>query len=426
MKDKNYEEEYSILEIAKYNLKRWPVLLLCALLCGLLAGGYGYMHTEPSVVYYQELQQVNGAFFVSEYNTTSITERMYDAQQVAYSHGTYEKFIQDNGYDISYADYQKMFGYSNLIVSSSLNVFVGYPETYGDIQIETDEDALNLMQQLMDAQKAMYDVYMGEGNITVLSAPFTSSYTQAAADQATTPKDLVMATAKGGIAGIFLGLLIGVIVVSVIYLIGTVAKQAKEIEEKLKAPAVAFVHKNDREEEFKKVTMFLERSLGNNETICYVPFHEQNTDGAYDLAKAFARMNQKTLYVNLSMNTTEQGKSVSDYLFGKCGKEEIQVTKTEDGVAVVNRNRVAEDGKELLSARGLAEYIAQTKDNYERVIVNAPDVMISSDAYGIASYCDKVVFGCKRREATGTDLYEINNTLENNEITLNGVIVYGN
>ncbi len=172
--------------------------------------------------------------------------------------------------------------------------------------------------------------------------------------------------------------------------------------------------------------MFLEQTMGSNETICYMPFDEKNADGGYDVARAFARMNQKTLYVNLSAAAAEDGKSVSDYLFGKCGREEIKVTRTADGVDVINRNRASEEQKELLSARGLKEYIVQLKTDYERVVVNAPDVMVSSDAYGIASYCDKVVLGCKRREVTGTDLYEISNTLENNEIPLNGVVVYGN
>lgn len=424
--NKNYEEEYSLLEIAKYNLKKWPILLICALLCGALAGGYGYKNTEPSVVYYEELQQVNGAYFISEYNDTSINERMYDVQQVALSHGAYEMFLAQTGYEMTFEEYTSMFGYSNYIVTSVLNLYVAYPETYGNVTISTEEEALQLMQQLMDVQKAMYDTYMGNGAVEILSAPYTTSFTQASADTATTTKDLVMATAKGGVAGIFLGLLLGVIVVSAVYLIGTVAKQAKEIEEKLKAPAVAFVHKNDRAEEFKKVTMFLEQNMKANETICYVPFNEKNADGAYDMARAFARMNQKTLYVNLSMAATENGTSLSDYLFGACEKSAIKVTTTEDGVDVINRNKAVEGQQELLAARGLKEYIEQTKSMYERVIINAPDVMVSSDAYGIAAYCDKVIFGCKRREVTGTDLYEISNTMENNEIGINGVVVYGN
>ena len=402
--NKNYEEEYSLLEIAKYNLKKWPILLICALLCGVLAGGYGYKNTEPSVVYYEELQQVNGAYFISEYNDTSINERMYDVQQIALSHGAYQKFLENTGYDMAYAEYTGMFGYSNYSVTSVLNMYIAYPETYGNVTVTTEDEALELMQQLMDAQIEMYRGYIGGDAVSILSQPYTSSYTQAAAETATTTKDLLVATVKGALAGIFLGILLGVAAVSSVYLIGTVAKRAKEIEEKLKAPVIAFVHKNDRDEEFKKVSMFLEQTLGTNETICYVPFHEKNADGGYDVARAFARMNQKTLYVNLSVAATETGRSVSDYLFDKCGREEITVTRTADGVDVVNRNLQSEEQKELLSARGLKDYIGQLKGDYERVVVNAPDIMISSDAYGIAAYCDKVVIGCKRREVTGTDL----------------------
>lgn len=424
--EKKYEEEYSLLEIVKYNLKKWPILLVCALFFGVCAGGYGYTNTEPSVIYYEELQQVNGAFFVDEYNDTSINERMYDVQQVSLSHGAYEKFVEMTGYELTFKEFLNMFGYSNSIVTSVLNQYIAYPESYGNITVETEEAAIELMNQLMESQIAMFNEYMGEGAVTVLSAPYSSSFSQATAETATTTEDLIKATVKGGIAGVFLGLLLGIVLVSAVYLVGTVAKQAKEIEEKLKAPAVAFVHKNDRAEEFKKVTMFLEQSAGANETVCYVPFHEKNTDGAYDIAKAFAKMKQKTLYINLSLNVKQDEVSLSEYLFGKCKKEDISITTTEDSVDVVNRNISCENGQELLASRLLKTYIEEAKHNYERVIVNAPDLMKSSDAYGIAAYCDYVLVGCKRREVTGTDLYEINNTMKNNDIKVNGVVVYGN
>ena len=142
MENKKYEEEYSLLEIAKYNLKHWVVLLICALAVGLVAGAYGYKNTQPSVVYYEELQQANGAFFVSQYNDASITERMYDLQQIALSNGAYESFLEDSGHTMTYQEYVKMFGYSNSIVTSVLNLYIAYPETYGDVTVETDADQL--------------------------------------------------------------------------------------------------------------------------------------------------------------------------------------------------------------------------------------------------------------------------------------------
>ena len=426
MEDRRYEEEYSLLEIAKYNLKHWPVLLLCALVCGLLAGAYGYKHTEPSVVYYEQLQQINGAYLVTEYNDTSITERMYDVQQIALSKGAYDRFIQNTQYDMTYEDYTKVFSYSNYMVTSVLNMVVAYPETYGEVILEDEADAIAFMQNLMDAQIATYDEYLGNGAVSILSTPYSSSYTQASADAATTTKDLVIATTKGGIAGIFLGLLMSIVVVSIIYLIGTVAKQAKEIEEKLNAPVVAFVHKDDRTEEFKKVTMFIEQEMQANELLCYIPYNEKNADGAYDIAKAFSKMQKKTLLVNLSCSAKADGIGISEFLFGKCSAEDISVHVTEDGVDVVTRNVDVEDGQELLASRVLAGWMKECKEKYERVVINAPDILKSSDAYGISAYCDKVLIGCKRREVTGTDLYEIHNTMKNNRITLNGVVVYGN
>jgi hypothetical protein len=118
--------------------------------------------------------------------------------------------------------------------------------------------------------------------------------------------------------------------------------------------------------------------------------------------------------------------SLSDYLFGKCEAQVVCVTTSEDGVDQVSRNITAEDGREFLSARGLSDYLNGQKEKYERIVVNAPDAMITTDAYGVAACCDKIVFACKRREVTGTDLYEIANTLENNALTVSGVVVYGN
>lgn len=426
MENKNYEEEYSLLEIAKYNLKHWVILLICALIVGLAAGAYGYKNTKPSVIYYEELQQVNGAFYISQYNTSSITERMYDLQQMALSNGAYQTFLDETGHSMSYQEYVKMFGYSNEIVTSVMNLYIAYPETYGDVSVETEAEAEQLMQELLDSQKKVYDEYVGKDAVTILSEPFVSTYSQASAETATTTKDLVAATVKGGLAGIFLGLLLGVIVVSVVYLVGTVAKTAKEIEQKLKAPVVAFVHKKDRAEEFKKAFLFLEKENAAHKSIAYLPYHAKNADGAYDLAKVYASMDYNTLLINLAADAETENAAFSEYLFGKAPVEKVNAEKLEDGVAVISRKVSAEENRELMSSKVLKTFIQEMEKQYDRVIVNTPDLMVSSDAYGIIPVCNQIVIGCKRREVTGTDLYEIENTMANSEIKVDGVIIYGN
>ena len=426
MENKNYEEEYSLLEIAKYNLKHWVILLICALVVGLAAGAYGYKNTKPSVVYYEELQQVNGAFYISQYNDSSITERMYDLQQMALSNGAYETFLRETGHNMTYQEYLKMFGYSNSVVTSILNLYIPYPETYGDVKVETEADAKQLMQELLDSQKKLYDEYAGKDAVSILSEPYVTSYTQASAETATTTKDLVSATVKGGLAGIFLGLLLGILVVSVVYLIGTVAKTAKEIEQKLKAPVVAFVHKKDRAEEFKKAFLFLEKENAAHKSIAYLPYHAKNADGAYDLAKAYASMEYNTLLLNLAADAEDADAGFSEYLYGKASADKIKSEKFEDEVTVISRKVSVEENRELMSSKVLKIFIREMEEKYDRVIVNTPDLMFSSDAYGIIPVCDQILIGCKRREVTGTDLYEIENTMANSEIKIDGVIIYGN
>lgn len=425
MEHKYYEEEYSLFEIAKYNLKHWVILLVCALAVGVLAGAYGYKNTKPSVVYYEELKQVNGAFYVSQYNTSGTSERMYDVQQIAKSNGAYQVFLQETGYEMTYNEYKQMFGYSNEVITNVMNLYVAYPEQYGEVSIETESEALAFMKQLLDSQKKVYDAYVGKDAVTILSEPYVTSYTQAAANTATTKKDLLNSTIKGGMAGIFLGLLLGIAVVSIVYLFGTVAKTAKEIEQKLKAPVIAFVHKNDRAEQFKKAYLFLEKQDVEYQSIVYVPFDAQNADGALELAKTYASMNRKTLLIDLAKDAEAHDAGFSQYLFGLASKNAVQ-EEMEGDISVIRRKVSSEEKQELMSSRVLKPFIKEKAAQYECVIINAPDLKHSSDAYGVALTGEKVLFGCKRREVTGTDLYEIEKTMENNEIHIDGVILYGN
>lgn len=426
MENKNrYEEELSVLEIVKYNLKHWVVLLVCAVIGAAVIGGYAYKNTKPSVVYYEELQQTNGAFFMTQYNDQTVTERMYDMQQVALSHGAYERFLADTGIQMGYEEYAKMFAYNNYVVTSVVNLFIAFPGTYGDLTVETAEEANALMEALLVSHKRLFDEYMGEDAILILNHAYDSKYTQAPADTAVSTKDLIMGTSKGAVAGAFLGLLLGVIVVSILYLFGTVAKTAKEIERTLEAPVIAYVRKKNRKEEFKKASLYLQRGAKEQENICYLPFHKAKADGAADLAQSFADYGYRTLYVDLSADALGQGSNLSEYLFEKCGIGDLKFLEQSVNLSAVSRDRGAEDGKELLSSKRLPEFFAEMKKQYDRVIINAPDIRDYADAYGLAGDCDRIVCGCGRKDATGTDLYEIRNTFRNNALDLTGVIVYG-
>ena len=52
---------------------------------------------------------------------------MYDLQQMALSNGAYETFLRETGHNMTYQEYLKMFGYSNSVVTSILNLYIPYP-----------------------------------------------------------------------------------------------------------------------------------------------------------------------------------------------------------------------------------------------------------------------------------------------------------
>ena len=79
-----------------------------------------------------------------------------------------------------------------------------------------------------------------------------------------------------------------------------------------------------------------------------------------------------------------------------------------------------------MASKTLATFLAKKEEEYDRVIVNAPDLKGCADAYAVAQLCDRTVVGCRRTEITGTDLYEIETTLDNSAVRVDGVVVYGN
>lgn len=76
----------------------------------------------------------------------------------------------------------------------------------------------------------------------------------------------------------------------------------------MKAPVIAFVHKKDREDAFKKAFFYLDKEKKERESIAYLPVWGQSMRmGAYDLAKVYAKMEYKTLLVDLAGRCSGSG-----------------------------------------------------------------------------------------------------------------------
>lgn len=388
------EREYSVLEIVKVNLKYWKVIVVCMAVFAAALGLYQYKNVKPVVVYYEELQQINASYNISNFSNDGIVERLTTTQKIIESYATYEEFIKLSGYDMTFEEFQNFVNFDNAGYVSVQGFYLPYPETYGNLVIETEEDALDAMHYFEEAMTTVCDEYLGKGAVAVLEKGYTTTYTHASAATPTTEADVRNAIIKGMLAGGCLGIALAVIFITFLYLIGTVAKSAKEIEDGLKAPVLGFIRcKRNREEEVKKVRIYF--SEKEHCVINYLPYDEKKSDGAKDLAESFEAVGKKVKYIDCTANSKEEN-VVKQYVMGQAEKEEVEA------------------------------YLAKEGQENDYIIIKSPDVKNCSDGYQISKLVSENIIAFKRRGVSGTDLYDIKNTIDVNGIHLTGAVIYGN
>lgn len=387
------EREYSVLEIVKVNFKNWKILLCAMLIGGIALGLFQFMNAKPVAEYYYETSQMNASFYMKEYSNETITERYLSVKALGGSYKAYELFKTNTGYELTYDDYLKLLQFSEAQYIDVQEIYFAYPETYGGLKVETEEQAVLVMGQLMDSLIDICNEYVGVGNIVALDNGYTTIITHYETGTPTSRKDVLVATCKGAIAGAFFGFILAFIFVSLGYMIGTVTKTADEIRTGLGAPILGFIRRGkNKEQEIKKVQLFFER-----ETPCiinFLPFAEKNFNGAKDLADSYTKLGKRVCYLDCSSENSVN--EIADYISGR---------RTFDETELFLRKLLAEN---------------------DYVIIKSPDLKLYSDGYRIAKLTNQNVICCRRRSFSGTELCDVKNTFTVNELQMAGAVVYGN
>jgi hypothetical protein len=387
------EREYSVLEIVKINFKNWKILLGAVVLGALVLGIYQFATAKPTAQYYYETSQMNASFYMKEYNSESITERFLSVKALGQSYAAYERFLAGTGYDLTYDDYLRLMQFSDAQYIEVQQMYFAYPESYGNLSIETEEQAKQVMRELLQTLLDVCDEYIGVGNIEALDTGYTTVITHYETGTPTSNMDVLKEVVKGVVAGGFFGFVLAFIVVSFGYMIGTVTKTAEEIKTGLQAPILGFIRsKKRKEQEIKKISVFFEAK--EHSVINYLPFAEEASNGAKDLADSYVRIGKKVLYFDCAV--ADDSNVIRGYLLGK---------------------RTMEEAKSFLK---------KAAEEYDYVIVRSADLKDCADGYRIAGLADENVICCRRRSFSGTELCDVRNTFEVNGLHITGAVVYGN
>ncbi len=206
------DEEYSVWELIRCNLRVWWLILLCAVAGAALLGGYVYVSNRAYIVEdkYEEQYRVEAALCVNAYSNESATERVGTVTKTAVSRSAYEQLLENTGYELEFLGYQHLFDFQVTDSSDIIMIYVDYPNEYGDFSIPDEEAALEYAQNVVEAIDDTMLELMGEDCIKVLDEPYVADPIEKKYAFAITEEEFPSEIRKAATAGALLGIVVEV------------------------------------------------------------------------------------------------------------------------------------------------------------------------------------------------------------------------
>ena len=414
------DREYSVREIIRYNLRMWWLAVIFAIICGTALGGYkyalNYEFTERRL--YQEIHQIAASIYVQNYGGEGAIERVGTAVRISTSKRTYEKLIENTGYDLTYTGYQSVVGATQTEVSSVMTLYVNYPSMVDGVNLPDEESATALLNDVIRAIDETAQEVIGEDVLDILDTPYSSSKIEQIEMYSITEDEFWGGVLKGAVAGVLLGIIVEVTCYSFWMMLYKKPKDAEEIRQCLEAPIIDDLKANmDNEETFRKVALFLKKDKGDGcLRVNCMNVQAPKRDAASKLAMSYANCQEKTLFIDLaSGESSGMGENSIPLLSPDAMNQYLDM---------VCRNIADEDGKNIVMGGRFDEYMEAMSKEYAYIVVNCADVVKSADSYAVAKLCDRTLVICGRKTVKNENLYRVKNVVDVNGIAIDGILVY--
>lgn len=426
-KEYKIDKEYSVWEIIQYNLRKWWLMLIMAVLCAAALGGYKYMYTKDYVenTIYQDKQQVVATLFVTNYNETSVVERAGNVTKIAKSNRAYDAFVKETKMDITMDDYTQLFEMQQTDASGVVSLYVTFPANTGSAAITDEQVAMQFAEGVIKATIATCEEIIGAEGVSVLDAPYVTQEVVVIESYSITEEEFKQGVLKAAAAGALLGILVEVVLYTCWMLLCKKPKNTEEVRQCLDSNIIDVLKEGEDDENgFKKVALYLADEEASCNKVNCIRLQCPKNDVALKLAMSYANEQKKTLYIDLTVNenTEEKTNSISKYIIGE--SDEVKPLVMSDYLDAVCRNRAEESGMDVVGNKRFAEFISDMEKKYECIVIGNTDVTQSAEAYAVAKFCNKSFVVCSRKNARNEELYRAKNILAVNEIEVDGVLVY--
>ncbi|MGL5111681.1 MAG: polysaccharide biosynthesis tyrosine autokinase [Flavobacterium sp.] len=261
-------------------------------------------------------------------------------------------------------------------------------------------------------------------------------------------------TSVNYVLAFFLGLLIPLIIVLMIFFINNSIQNTDEISNLTKIPIIGVIGVNQEKSElavFNKPKSALSESFRAIRSSLQFLYKKQLVDGAktlmitssvsgegktfcaINIATVFALSEKKTVIVGLDLRKPKlfsefdlkNEKGVVNYLINQSGINEIINATEIPFLDVITSGPIPPNPGELIISERIGEMIAALKKQYDYIILDTPPVGLVSDALELDQYCDVTLYIVRQNFSKKDMITLLNNRVKRGELKNTSIIMNG-
>nr|WP_315152538.1 polysaccharide biosynthesis tyrosine autokinase [uncultured Flavobacterium sp.] len=261
-------------------------------------------------------------------------------------------------------------------------------------------------------------------------------------------------TSVNYVLALFLGILIPLIVVLIIFFINNSIQNTDELGNLTKIPLIGVVGVNKDKSElavFNKPKSALSESFRAIRSSLQFLYKKQNVGGAktlmitssvsgegktfcsINIATVFALSEKKTVIVGLDLRKPKlfeefnlnNNKGVVNYLINQNSIDEIINATEVPFLDVILSGPIPPNPGELIISEGMGEMIAELKQKYDYIILDTPPVGLVSDALELDQYCDATLYIVRQNFSKKDMITLLNNRVQRGELKNTSIVLNG-